>query len=226
MIAKSRLRIAVSAVALIVLCLCVGIILTACSNDKSTQEKPLETNEIEQVKPKSGVVSYHGKYLQLADNIEELDDSSPVIVTVTKESEKTSITRESKDSEIPTDFYTMSEVTIKNIQKDESGILKENKKINVLEDSVENVEVDGEKYDLTIDGYKNMQEGEEYTLFLRKSTSGDNYVLTNALLSKYPVEEVEEDKLFLEDGESLEETEDMKDTYQELYQEVLKEYNE
>ncbi|MBF2540028.1 hypothetical protein IA623_11990 [Listeria seeligeri] len=95
MIAKSRLRIAISAVALIVLCLCVGIILTACSNVKSTQEKPLETNEIEKVKPKSGVISYHGKYLQLADNIEELDDSSPVIVTVTKESEKTSITSES-----------------------------------------------------------------------------------------------------------------------------------
>ncbi|MBC1487958.1 hypothetical protein HCJ52_03240 [Listeria sp. FSL L7-1485] len=215
-----------SAVSLIVFCSCTGTALTACSNDKNTQEKPLETNEIEQVKPKSGVVSYHGKYLQLADNIEELDDSSPVIVTVTKESEKTSITRESKDSEIPTDFYTMSEVTINNIQKDESGILKENKKINVLEDSVENVEVDGEKYDLTIDGYKNMQAGEEYTLFLRKSTSGDNYVLTNALLSKYPVEEEEQDELFLEDGESLEETEDMKDTYQELYQEVLKEYNE
>ncbi|WP_416349003.1 hypothetical protein [Listeria seeligeri] len=117
----------------------------------------------------------------------------------------------------------MGEVTINNIQKDESGILKENKKINALEDSVENVEVDGEKYDLTIDGYINMQESEEYTLFLRKSTSGDNYVLTNALLSKYPVEEEEQDELFLEDGESLEETEDLKDTYQELYQEVLKE---
>ncbi|CAM4167331.1 hypothetical protein ACP0AK_05000 [Listeria ivanovii] len=223
MIAKSRLRIAISAVALIVLCLCVGIILTACSNDKNTKEKSLEKNEIEQVKPKSGVVSYHGKYLQLADNIKELDDSSPVIVTVTKGSEKTSITRESKDSDIPTDFYTMSEVTINNIQKDESGVLKENNKIKVLEDSVENVEVDGEKFDLTIDGYKNMQEGEEYTLFLRKSTSGDNYVLTNALLSKYPVEKVEQDELFLEGGESLEETEDMKDTYQELYKEVLKE---
>ncbi|AHI55284.1 hypothetical protein AX25_03925 [Listeria ivanovii WSLC3009] len=209
--------------ALIVLCLCVGIILTACSNDKNTKEKSLEKNEIEQVKPKSGVVSYHGKYLQLADNIKELDDSSPVIVTVTKGSEKTSITRESKDSDIPTDFYTMSEVTINNIQKDESGVLKENNKIKVLEDSVENVEVDGEKFDLTIDGYKNMQEGEEYTLFLRKSTSGDNYVLTNALLSKYPVEKVEQDELFLEGGESLEETEDMKDTYQELYKEVLKE---
>ncbi|MGC7133396.1 hypothetical protein AABM06_11070 [Listeria ivanovii] len=223
MIAKSRLRIAISAVALIVLCLCVGIILTACSNDKNTKEKSLEKNEIEQVKPKSGVVSYHGKYLQLADNIKELDDSSPVIVTVTKGSEKTSITRESKDSDIPTDFYTMSEVTINNIQKDKSGVLKENNKIKVLEDSVENVEVDGEKFDLTIDGYKNMQEGEEYTLFLRKSTSGDNYVLTNALLSKYPVEKVEQDELFLEGGESLEETEDMKDTYQELYKEVLKE---
>ncbi|MBC1726145.1 hypothetical protein HB981_06445 [Listeria seeligeri] len=211
---------------LVILSLFSLVALNACSNDKNTQEKPLETNEIEQVKPKSGVVSYHGKYLQLDDNIEELDNSSPVIVTVTKGSEKTSITRESKDSDIPTDFYTMSEVTINNIQKDESGILKENKKIKVLEDSVENIEVDGEKYDLTIDGYKNMQEGEEYTLFLRKSTSGDNYVLTNALLSKYPVEEEEQDELFLEDGESLEETEDMKDTYQELYQEVLKEYNE
>lgn len=125
---KRGLRISISAVSLIVFYSCTGTALTACSNDKSTQEKPLETNEIEQVKPKSGVVSYHGKYLQLADNIEELDDSSPVIVTVTKESEKTSITRESKDSEIPTDFYTMSEVTINNIQKDESGILKENKK--------------------------------------------------------------------------------------------------
>lgn len=209
---------------LVILSLFSIVALTACSNDENTQEKSLEKNEIEQVKPKSGVVSYHGKYLQLADNIKELDDSSPVIVTVTKGSEKTSITRESKDSDIPTDFYTMSEVTINNIQKDESGVLKENNKIKVLEDSVENVEVDGEKFDLTIDGYKNMQEGEEYTLFLRKSTSGDNYVLTNALLSKYPVEEVEEDKLFLEDGESLEETEDMKDTYQELYKEVLKEY--
>ncbi|PZF91324.1 hypothetical protein C1903_00270 [Listeria ivanovii] len=208
---------------LVILSLFSIVALTACSNDENTQEKSLEKNEIEQVKPKSGVVSYHGKYLQLADNIKELDDSSPVIVTVTKRSEKTSITRESKDSDIPTDFYTMSEVTINNIQKDESGVLKENNKIKVLEDSVENVEVDGEKFDLTIDGYKNMQEGEEYTLFLRKSTSGDNYVLTNALLSKYPVEKVEQDELFLEGGESLEETEDMKDTYQELYKEVLKE---
>ncbi len=93
MIAKSRLRVAIFAVALILLCSCGGIILTACSNDKKTQEKPLETNEIEQVKPQNGVVSYHGKYLQLADNIEELDDSSPVIVTVIKGSEKTSISR-------------------------------------------------------------------------------------------------------------------------------------
>ncbi|EFS03955.1 phage-related protein, putative, partial [Listeria seeligeri FSL S4-171] len=59
---------------LVILSLFSLVALTACSNDKSTQEKPLETNEIEQVKPKSGVVSYHGKYLQLADNIEELDD--------------------------------------------------------------------------------------------------------------------------------------------------------
>ncbi len=65
-----------------------------------------------------------------------------------------------------------------------------------------------------------MQKCEEYSLFLRKSTSGDNYVLINALLSKYPVEKVEQD------GESMEETEVMKESYHELYKEVLKEYNE
>ncbi|EED2437543.1 hypothetical protein G7504_001671, partial [Listeria monocytogenes] len=93
------------------------------------------------------------------------------------------------------------------------------------EDSVENVSVDGEEYDLTIDGYKNMKEGEEYTLFIRKSTSGDNYVFTNAVLSKYPVEKVSDRDLFLEGEESVEETVDMKATYKEIYQEVLSEYN-
>ncbi|MBC2111689.1 hypothetical protein HCA82_11525 [Listeria innocua] len=199
--------------------------LMGCTNDKNINEKQIVGKEIEKVEQKSSIVSYNGKYLDLAENIEELEESSPIIVNVTKRSEKKSITKESKDSNVPTEFYTMSEVVINNIEKDETKTLKENKTIKVLEDSVENVKIDGQEYDLTIDGYKNMKEDEEYTLFIRKSTSGDNYVLTNAMLSKYPVAELSESELFLENEENKEEAIDMKDTYKDIYKEVLSDYN-
>ncbi|MBC2136786.1 hypothetical protein HCA93_10780 [Listeria innocua] len=199
--------------------------LMGCTNDKNINEKQIVGKEIEKVEQKSSIVSYNGKYLDLAENIEELEESSPIIVTVTKRSEKKSITKESKNSNVPTEFYTMSEVVINNIEKDETKTLKENKMIKVLEDSVENVKIDGQEYDLTIDGYKNMKEDEEYTLFIRKSTSGDNYVLTNAMLSKYPVAELSESELFLENEENKEEAIDMKDTYKGIYKEVLSDYN-
>ncbi|EKY4027697.1 hypothetical protein QJ221_002847 [Listeria innocua] len=199
--------------------------LMGCTNDKNINEKQIVGKEIEKVEQKSSIVSYNGKYLDLAENIEGLEESSPIIVTVTKRSEKKSITKESKNSNVPTEFYTMSEVVINNIEKDETKTLKENKTIKVLEDSVENVKIDGQEYDLTIDGYKNMKEDEEYTLFIRKSTSGDNYVLTNAMLSKYPVAELSESELFLENEENKEEAIDMKDTYKDIYKEVLSDYN-
>ncbi|MDH4579938.1 hypothetical protein JJJ83_13255 [Listeria innocua] len=199
--------------------------LMGCTNDKNINEKQIVGKEIEKVEQKSSIVSYNGKYLDLAENIEELGESSPIIVTVTKRSEKKSITKESKNSNVPTEFYTMSEVVINNIEKDETKTLEENKTIKVLEDSVENVKIDGQEYDLTIDGYKNMKEDEEYTLFIRKSTSGDNYVLTNAMLSKYPVAELSESELFLENEENKEEAIDMKDTYKDIYKEVLSDYN-
>ncbi|EAE2471856.1 TPA: hypothetical protein LWO12_000853 [Listeria innocua] len=199
--------------------------LMGCTNDKNINEKQIVGKEIEKVEQKSSIVSYNGKYLDLAENIEELEESSPIIVNVTKRSEKKSITKESKNSNVPTEFYTMSEVVINNIEKDETKTLEENKTIKVLEDSVENVKIDGQEYDLTIDGYKNMKEDEEYTLFIRKSTSGDNYVLTNAMLSKYPVAELSESELFLENEENKEEAIDMKDTYKDIYKEVLSDYN-
>ncbi|EAG7402248.1 hypothetical protein BLH37_16090, partial [Listeria monocytogenes] len=73
----------------------------------------------EKVETRNRVVSYRGKYLELAENIDELDESSPIIVTVIKESEAKSVTKESNGSDIPTEFYTMSEVKVKNIKKDE-----------------------------------------------------------------------------------------------------------
>ncbi|AHI55764.1 hypothetical protein ACP0AK_02370 [Listeria ivanovii] len=206
-------------------------ILTACSNnesakEKQTEEQTVKQSESEQVTSKNGVVSYHGKYLELAENMDELEKDAPIIIKVLKKSEKITITKETKENTFPTDFYTMSDVEIKNIEKDETGKLKENMMIKVLEYSVENAQIDGKKYDLTIDGYKNMEEGKEYTLFLEKNTSGDNYVLANAVLSKFPVEKLAKEELFLDDGKNLEETEGMEATYQDIYEDVMEEYSE
>ncbi|MBC1383763.1 hypothetical protein HB830_02235 [Listeria innocua] len=206
-------------------------ILTACSNNQSVKEKPSEEKATTQtasetVKANNGVVSYHGKYLELAENIDALEKDAPIIIQATKKSEKTTVTKETKENVFPTDFYTMSDVQINSIEKDTTGKLKENATIKVLEYSVENVMVDGKEYDLTIDGYKNMEKGEEYTLFLEKNPDGDNYILSNAIISKFPVEEVDKEELFLDGGETTEATEDIEEIYQEIYQEVLTEYSE
>ncbi|EBB5867028.1 hypothetical protein Y254_05240 [Listeria monocytogenes] len=202
-------------------------VLTACSNNESAKEElTTEQTESEQVKPNNGVVSYHGKYLELAENINDLEKDAPIIVKVAKKSEKATVTKETKENIFPTDFYTMSEVQINSIEKDKTGKLRENMTIKVMEYSVENVTVDGKEYDLTIDGYKNMEKGEEYTLFLEKNPDEDNYVLSNAIISKFPVEELAENELFLDDGENAEETGDIEEIYQDIYQDVLTEYSE
>lgn len=100
--------------------------------------------------------------------MDNLEKDAPIIIKATKKSEKTTVTKETKENVFPTDFYTMSDVQINSIEKDTTGKLSENMTIKVLEYSVENVLVEGEEYDLTIDGYKNMEKGEEYTLFLEK----------------------------------------------------------
>lgn len=72
--------------------------------------------------------------------------------------------------------------------------------IKVLEYSVENVLVEGKEYDLIIDGYKNMEKGEEYIFFLGKNLDGENYILLNVVISKFLVEELFEEELFLDGG--------------------------
>ncbi|EAE5208426.1 hypothetical protein E1U42_14510, partial [Listeria monocytogenes] len=186
-------------------------ILTACSNSQSVKEKPSEEkvttqSASETVKANNGVISSHGKYLELAEDVDTLEKDAPIIVKATKKSEKQTVTKETKENVFPTDFYTMSDVQINSIEKDTTGKLKENMTIKVLEYSVENVMVDGKEYDLTIDGYKNMESGEEYTLFLEKNPDGDNYILSNAVISKFPVKDLPKEELFLDGGEPEEET--------------------
>ncbi|EAC6779108.1 hypothetical protein ACSDVA_001101 [Listeria monocytogenes] len=206
-------------------------ILTACSSSESvkgttSEEQTTSQSGAEMIKANNGVVSYHGKYLKLAENMDNLEKDAPIIIKATKKSEKTTVTKETKENVFPTDFYTMSDVQINSIEKDTTGKLSENITIKVLEYSVENVLVEGEEYDLTIDGYKNMEEGEEYTLFLEKNPDGDNYILSNAVISKFPVEELSEEELFLDGGQATEETDSIEEIYQEVYQEVLEEYSE
>ncbi|EKZ4294295.1 hypothetical protein QRW02_000436 [Listeria monocytogenes] len=206
-------------------------ILTACSSSESvkgttSEEQTTSQSGAEMIKANNGVVSYHGKYLKLAENMDNLEKDAPIIIKTTKKSEKTTVTKETKENVFPTDFYTMSDVQINSIEKDTTGKLSENMTIKVLEYSVENVLVEGEEYDLTIDGYKNMEKGEEYTLFLEKNPDGDNYILSNAVISKFPVEELSEEELFLDGGQATEETDSIEEIYQEVYQEVLEEYSE
>ncbi|ENF1078697.1 hypothetical protein ABQH09_000230 [Listeria monocytogenes] len=206
-------------------------ILTACSSSESvkgttSEEQTTSQSGAEMIKANNGVVSYHGKYLKLAENMDNLEKDVPIIIKATKKSEKTTVTKETKENVFPTDFYTMSDVQINSIEKDTTGKLSENMTIKVLEYSVENVLVEGEEYDLTIDGYKNMEKGEEYTLFLEKNPDGDNYILSNAVISKFPVEELSEEELFLDGGQATEETDSIEEIYQEVYQEVLEEYSE
>lgn len=206
-------------------------ILTACSSSESvkgttSEEQTTSQSGAEMIKANNGVVSYHGKYLKLAENMDNLEKDAPIIIKATKKSEKTTVTKETKENVFPTDFYTMSDVQINSIEKDTTGKLSENTTIKVLEYSVENVLVEGEEYDLTIDGYKNMEKGEEYTLFLEKNPDGDNYILSNAVISKFPVEELSEEELFLDGGQATEETDSIEEIYQEVYQEVLEEYSE
>ncbi|EAC9872192.1 hypothetical protein BSX36_08845 [Listeria monocytogenes] len=212
-----------------IVCLVSLSLLTACSNSKSVKEKPVEEQTSqsgsETIESRNGVVSSHGKYLELAEDVNALEKDAPIIIKATKKSEKVTVTKETKENVFPTDFYTMSDVQINSIEKDTTGKLKENMTIKVLEYSVENVTVDGEEYDLTIDGYKNMEKGEAYTLFLEKNPDGDNYILSNAIISKFPVEELPKEELFLDGGDPTEETVVIEEIYQEVYEDVLKEYN-
>ncbi|EHZ5919831.1 hypothetical protein K6J27_002776 [Listeria monocytogenes] len=212
-----------------IVCLVSLSLLTACSNSKSVKEKPVEEQTSqsgsETIESRNGVVSSHGKYLELAEDVNALEKDAPIIIKATKKSEKVTVTKETKENVFPTDFYTMSDVQINSIEKDTTGKLKENMTIKVLEYSVENVTVDGEEYDLTIDGYKNMDKGEAYTLFLEKNPDDDNYILSNAIISKFPVEELPKEELFLDGGDPTEETVVIEEIYQEVYEDVLKEYN-
>ncbi|MBC1501005.1 hypothetical protein HB943_10335 [Listeria weihenstephanensis] len=195
---------------------------TVEGNNKSPQ-KAQTTKIDEKVTDDRSIISFHGKYSSLASDLDELESTSPIVVEVIKNDEEQTVKKESDKNTLPTEFYTLSGVTITEIQKDESSTLKEGDKIKVLEDVATNVLIEGKARTLTVDNYKKMETGKSYYLYLRDSTSGDNYVLTNAFLSKYPTKEEPKSKLFLAESnltENIEET-NHQDLYEDLYTEIL-----
>ncbi|EUJ22560.1 hypothetical protein PGRAN_13071 [Listeria grandensis FSL F6-0971] len=199
------------------------LLVSGCSTNEVTANNKMTQNVVPL--DERTIISSLGKYTSLASNLAELENTSPVIVEVTKNNEKQTVTKESEQNSMPTEFYTMSSVTIKDIQKDASSSLKVGDKIEVMENVATDVLIAGKKRTLTFDYYKKMNIGNSYYLYLRNSTSGDNYVLTNAFLSKYPVNKEPTNELFLNETSSTHSLEnlDYQDLYEDLYTEILQE---
>ncbi len=118
--------------------------LTACSNSENVKEKTSEEpataqNGAETIKAHNGwslITENTSNLLKIWIPLKKMPQLS---LKTTKKSEKTTVTKETKENVFPTDFYTMSDVQINSIEKDTTGKLSESMTIKVLEYSVENV---------------------------------------------------------------------------------------
>ncbi|MBC1780386.1 hypothetical protein [Listeria booriae] len=161
-----------------------SFILNGCSTEKTESSK---SNRLEAV-PASQ------KYSQLATSQAALEKDSPIVVTVIKQNQENE---------------TLSTVSIKKIHKDTTQKLNISDQIAVLESDGTDVQLNGKP--IPQDYYKKMEVGNSYRLYIRPSTSGNNYVLTNDFLSKYPTAKVAHEELLNQNGQSG------KSSYEELY---------
>lgn len=119
------------------------LLVSGCSTNEVTANNKMTQNVVPL--DERTIISSLGKYTSLASNLAELENTSPVIVEVTKNNEKQTVTKESEQNSMPTEFYTMSSVTIKDIQKDASSSLKVGDKIEVMENVATDVLIAGKK---------------------------------------------------------------------------------
>ncbi|MBC2241389.1 hypothetical protein [Listeria booriae] len=95
------------------------------------------------------------------------------------------------------------------IHKDTTQKLNISDQIAVLESDGTDVQLNGKP--IPQDYYKKMEVGNSHRLYIRPSTSGNNYMLTNDFLSKYPTAKVAHEELLNQNGQSG------KSSYEELY---------
>lgn len=132
----------------VLMCLCVGIMLSACA--KSTGHYGVEAKTV------------------YFESLEEMEEYCTVIVRATRlEGEETVIAKQ--DGHI-TSGYSYSTVKLTEVYKDTSGQLQVGDEIRLLENEVYDEE---ENIVYHIAGYNMMVPEEEYLLFLTKNTANE-----------------------------------------------------
>lgn len=124
------------------------------------------------------------------DSVEDLEESSTVIVRGTKIYEgEPQIDRHKEDGGIVA-TYTLSDIEIKEIYKDDSG---QNLKVSNQITIIENTAIDEtEHIRYHIAGYNMMELYKEYILFLKYSKEDQWFIPLGVTFGKFPLDEREE----------------------------------
>lgn len=147
------------------------LVLSAC-NDIESRSSNVHTKHVHS----------ESKIIDEYDYLEEMENDSEVILIGTK---KRGESHFDKDGDMVTGFYTISDVEIKKVFKNEKGYGLD--KGNVIK-VIENGAFDKETNTLYGSaGYQLMKDNKSYLLFLRKSTTHDEYTIKGVYYGKGPL---------------------------------------
>ena len=147
------------------------LVLSAC-NDIESRSSNVHTKHVHS----------ESKIIDEYDYLGEMENDSEVILIGTK---KRGESHFDKDDDMVTGFYTISDVEIKKVFKNEKGY--ELDKGNVIK-VIENGAFDKETNTLYGSaGYQLMKDNKSYLLFLRKSTTHDEYTIKGVYYGKVPL---------------------------------------
>ncbi|KHF27361.1 hypothetical protein LR68_03849 [Anoxybacillus sp. BCO1] len=128
-------------------------------------------------------VHSESKIIDQYDYLEEMENDSEVILIGTKKSGESHF---DKDGDMVTGFYTISDVEIKKVFKNEKGYkLDRGNVIKVMENGAFDKETNT-MYGSA--GYQLMKNDKSYLLFLRKSTTHDEYTIKGVYYGKVPLD--------------------------------------
>ncbi|MBW7651157.1 membrane lipoprotein lipid attachment site-containing protein [Anoxybacillus sp. ST4] len=148
------------------------LFLSACNNTQS---------ELSNVNTK--YVHSESKIIDEYNYLEEMENDSEVILIGTKKNGESYF---DKDGDMVTGFYTISDVEIKKVFKNEKGYtLNKGNIIKVMENGAFDKKANT-MYGSA--GYQLMKDNKSYLLFLRKSTTHDEYTIKGVYYGKVPLD--------------------------------------
>ncbi|AST07779.1 hypothetical protein AF2641_13270 [Anoxybacillus flavithermus] len=128
-------------------------------------------------------VHSESKIIDQYDDLEEMENDSEVILIGMKKSGESHF---DQDGDMVTGFYTISNVEIKKVFKNEKGYkLGKGNVIKVMENGAFDKETNT-MYGSA--GYQLMKNDKSYLLFLRKSTTHDEYTIKGVYYGKVPLD--------------------------------------